>query len=95
MRVPKSTEQKDAQGFGSGSQKPPHPEDPMHMQAASVTGDQRVMLECLIEEFARMGWDEHQIARHRPRTKNNPGALLVEFAQGAGGGHFLNCVVGL
>ena len=35
----------------------------MHMQAASVTGDQRVMLECLIEEFARMGWDEHQIAR--------------------------------
>ncbi|MCR4300074.1 MAG: hypothetical protein NUV51_00505 [Sulfuricaulis sp.] len=35
----------------------------MQMQAESVAGDQRVMLQCLIEEFARMGWNANQIAR--------------------------------
>lgn len=35
----------------------------MQMHAESASGDQRLMLECLIEEFARMGWDGDQIAR--------------------------------
>ncbi len=47
----------------SGSQKPPEPDDPMQIRAEWVTGDQRVMLECLIEEFAHMGWDENRIAQ--------------------------------
>ena len=55
--------QKDTGAVGSGSAKPPEPDDPMHMQAESVVGDQHVMLECVIEEFARMGWDANQIAR--------------------------------
>ncbi len=35
----------------------------MQMRADFVAGDQRVMLQCLIEVFAHMGWDENQIAR--------------------------------
>jgi hypothetical protein len=57
------TYSKDSGAVGTGSPKPPEPDDPMHMQAESVVGDQQVMLECLIEEFARMGWDANQIAR--------------------------------
>ncbi|MEE8342333.1 MAG: hypothetical protein V3R51_00895 [Gammaproteobacteria bacterium] len=55
--------QKDAVAIGCGSTKPAEPDDPMQMQAESVSGDQRVMLECLIEEFAHIGWDAKQIAR--------------------------------
>jgi hypothetical protein len=33
----------------------------MQMRGNSVPGDQQVMLQCLIEEFARMGWDANQI----------------------------------
>jgi hypothetical protein len=35
----------------------------MQVRGDSVPGDQQVMLQCLIEEFARMGWDAKQIAR--------------------------------
>lgn len=49
--------------IGPGSAKPPEADDPMQIRAEWVTGDQRVMLECLIEEFAHMGWEENQIAQ--------------------------------
>lgn len=52
-----------AVAFGSGSRKSSEPDDPMAMQAEAVTGDPRVMLECLIEEFARMGWNARQITQ--------------------------------
>jgi hypothetical protein len=39
------------------------PEDPMLLQAQPVNGDPDVMLECLIEEFARLGYDEAEIKR--------------------------------
>jgi hypothetical protein len=55
--------QKHAVAIGPGSTKPPEPDDPMQIRAEWMTGDQRVMLECLIEEFAHMGWDENQIAQ--------------------------------
>lgn len=47
----------------SGSQKPTKADDPLQMQADCVAGDQRVMMSCLIEEFAHMGWDATQIER--------------------------------
>ncbi len=34
----------------------------MRLRAEAVEGDPRVMLEGLIEEYARMGWDAGQIA---------------------------------
>lgn len=52
---------KDAVDTGSGSAKPAAPDDPMQVRGNSVPGDQQVMLQCLIEEFARMGWDANQI----------------------------------
>jgi hypothetical protein len=33
------------------------PEDPMTLNATSVPGDPEVMLRCVIQEYARMGWD--------------------------------------
>lgn len=47
----------------SGLQKPAEADDPMQMQADCVAGDQRVMMQCLIEEFAHMGWDAAKIER--------------------------------
>jgi hypothetical protein len=32
------------------------PEDPMDLQAFEVPGDPQVMLQMLVEEYARMGW---------------------------------------
>ena len=43
--------------------KTPQPGDPLEMGAEMVEGDPSVMLACLIEEYARMGWDAHWIAR--------------------------------
>lgn len=37
------------------------PDDPMECHARSVPGDASLMLEQLIEEFARMGWDAGRI----------------------------------
>ncbi|MEE9510808.1 MAG: hypothetical protein V3V79_01725 [Gammaproteobacteria bacterium] len=56
-------DQKGPVEIGSGSAKPCKPDDPMQLKGDLVAGDQRVMLECLIEEFARMGWNGRQIAR--------------------------------
>ena len=52
---------KNAVDTGSGSPKPAAPDDPMQVRGDSVPGDQQVMLQCLIEEFARMGWNANQI----------------------------------
>ena len=38
------------------------PEDPMTLNAAPVLGDPAVMLDGLIEEYARQGWNETMIA---------------------------------
>ncbi|HLN28857.1 MAG TPA: hypothetical protein VK395_14015 [Gemmataceae bacterium] len=37
------------------------PEDPMTLHATAVPGDPEVMLRCLVQEFAWMGWDAEQI----------------------------------
>jgi hypothetical protein len=37
------------------------PEDPMELVAAPVQGDPEVMLQCLVQEFAWMGWDAEQL----------------------------------
>ena len=52
---------KDAVRTGSGPAKPAAPDDPMQVRGDSVPGDQQVMLQCLIEEFAHIGWNAHQI----------------------------------
>jgi hypothetical protein len=36
-------------------------EDPMELQATPVTGDPEVMLRCVVQEYAWMGWDSEQI----------------------------------
>lgn len=37
------------------------PDDPMELHAHAVSGDAALMLDQLIEEFARMGWDAVRI----------------------------------
>jgi len=37
------------------------PEDPMELIAEPVVGDPDVMLECILQEFAWMGWNESQL----------------------------------
>jgi hypothetical protein len=37
------------------------PEDPLELMAAAVQGDPDVMLQCLVHEFAWMGWDVEQL----------------------------------
>jgi hypothetical protein len=36
-------------------------EDPMELMATTMPGDACVMLECIVQEFAWMGWDEEQM----------------------------------
>ncbi len=43
--------------------KPLSPDDPMEIKAAVITGDERLMMECLIEEFAHLGWSAKKITR--------------------------------
>jgi hypothetical protein len=38
------------------------PEDPMLMMGSQVMGDPEFMLQCLVEEYAHMGWDADAIA---------------------------------
>ncbi len=63
LELQKGAVLRSGKAIDSGSQKPLNPDDPMQMQADFVAGDQRVMLQCLIEEFAHMGWDAKQITR--------------------------------
>lgn len=39
------------------------PEDPMEMTGYQVSGDPRLMLRLLVEEYARIGWDTEAIMR--------------------------------
>jgi hypothetical protein len=41
--------------------RPVEPEDPMTLHATPVAGDPEVMIRCLAQEFAWMGWDAEQI----------------------------------
>jgi hypothetical protein len=38
-------------------------DDPMEIVATPVAGDVDMMLECIVQEFAWMGWDEEQMWR--------------------------------
>jgi hypothetical protein len=37
--------------------RPMEPEDPMMLHATAVWGDPEIMLRCLVEEYAGIGWD--------------------------------------
>jgi hypothetical protein len=41
--------------------RPAEPEDPWALHATPAAGDPEVMLECLVQEYAWMGWDIEQI----------------------------------
>jgi hypothetical protein len=41
----------------------PKPDDPMEISAISLDGDPHFMLECIVEEYARMGCDRDQIVQ--------------------------------
>jgi hypothetical protein len=43
--------------------RPVEPEDPMTLEAIPVAGDPDLMLRCLVEEYAWMGWDTEEIFR--------------------------------
>ncbi len=43
--------------------KTPQADDPMQLKAGLLEGNPQAMLEGLIEEYARMGWNADQIAR--------------------------------
>lgn len=38
--------------------RPAEPEDPFQMFAGGVAGDPGLMLDCLVEEYSRLGYDE-------------------------------------
>ncbi len=54
-------DQRDAVAIAPES-KPLDPDDPMEIKAAVIAGDERLMMECLIEEFAHLGWSAKKIA---------------------------------
>ena len=39
------------------------PEDPMQLSGTAIPGDPAIMLHCVVEEYARMGWGVDQIVR--------------------------------
>ncbi len=41
--------------------RPVEPDDPLTLHATPVAGDPEVMLRCLVQEYAWMGWDAEQI----------------------------------
>ena len=41
--------------------RPAEPADPFQMFAGGVEGDPELMLTCLVEEYARMGYDEDRL----------------------------------
>ncbi len=53
-------DQRDAVAIAPES-KPLDPDDPMEIKAAVIAGDERLMMECLIEEFAHLGWSAKKI----------------------------------
>jgi hypothetical protein len=43
--------------------RPVEPDDPLTLHATAVAGDPEVMLNCLVQEYAWMGWDTEEILR--------------------------------
>jgi hypothetical protein len=41
--------------------RPAEPEDPFTLHATLAAGDPELMLQCLVQEYAWMGWDAEQI----------------------------------
>ncbi len=41
--------------------RPAEPEDPLSLHAISLEGDPELMLQCVVQEYAWMGWDAEQI----------------------------------
>ena len=41
--------------------KPLQADDPMELHTTELTGDRDLMLDCIIEEYATMGWSEENI----------------------------------
>jgi hypothetical protein len=41
--------------------RPVEPDDPLTLHATAVTGDPEIMLHCLVQEYAWMGWDAEEI----------------------------------
>jgi hypothetical protein len=48
---------------GHPKDRPLEPDDPMMLKAACVSGAPELMLDCLVEEYAHMGWDRNAILR--------------------------------
>ena len=44
--------------------RPMEAEDPLQLNALELDGDPDVLLTCIVEEFARMGWDAEMILRN-------------------------------
>src|SRR6516225_3407479 len=41
--------------------RPAEPDDPLTLHATAVAGDPEVMLQCLVQEYAWMGWNVEEI----------------------------------
>ena len=63
--------------------RPWEPEDPLHLNAATVEGNPEIMLACLVEEYARMGMNRQQIQElfDRPFFRATHGLKLL-FGEG-------------
>ncbi len=58
-----------------GRRKQADPDDPMELVGVECDGDPDFMLECIVEEYARMGWEPERILRlfaspHYPMLHN-------------------------
>jgi hypothetical protein len=57
------------------------PEDPLALHAIALEGDPELMLECLVQEYAGMGWDAEQIL-HLFRDPSYPALNELRLARG-------------
>lgn len=46
-----------------GKEKDPEQDDPFELKGVAIEGDEERMIECMIEEYARMGWNEERLMR--------------------------------
>ena len=49
--------------MADGRRKEADPDDPMELVGAECDGDPDFMLECIVEEYARMGWEPERIVQ--------------------------------
>jgi len=47
--------------MGETLRKQPEPDDPMELRGVACEGDHNLMLDCIIEEYARLGWTPEHI----------------------------------